>query len=405
MESDAERLSKEVLDEVLDVIFAAREIEIDFIGLKEETFSLAEFLSRNQEDVIRTITFTANNNRTAELLHLRVLPQFVFNHCGFHMLHHIKSLVHLLRNRSSTTPNLLHSRPHFWSLYDSIGRFLVAYAAQKKLDSTKWPWNYRSLRYGELERMFLKLLLRNHPELIALKAPHEEIEVKVSKLNVQYARIIKKYSGLIRLSSALSEFARTSADPTDDKTRVFSLCVAATNHWCLLFAASRKGRLEIFFCDSLNRDCLKWGDEEIKEYIQQRREERIRTGKVPWSDYLAEANKQSLRDIILIVPLLVECLLGAAELAVIEAELLVKVIIAGLGELLILHMGRQPSIAELLQTFGRVDITSEEELLLHLVLPEFLMSYRSLLEDIELNAERRRRIPSIYLNLLRRLTA
>lgn len=72
--------------------------------------------------------------------------------------------------------------------------------------------------------------------------------------------------------------------------------------------------MELFFLDSRNIDYLTFSEQQIIEHVEEMAQQRIKEGKVPYTNFKIMINQQSIRDIQRIISLLCNCVIGNTTL-------------------------------------------------------------------------------------------
>jgi hypothetical protein len=291
--------------------FSAR---MENVGSKKETSPvfLSDFVEKNKLEVIRTIDFTeSSTQKTVHLKQLKVHQQFIGNLCGYHTLFNLKTVLGALSQQNVEAPFDILDAAKFWDYHFKSTVTLDKHAETNKLNREKYPWSYRNIRWGDLERSFMKVLTEQNLEFQNLFQSNKKIKATYDVFQFQFGRILYGNDWLEIFERDLADFANTK-----DKNvhHIKFILMGITNHWSVLLAHKYNDKTEFWLLDSKNLDYLLWNKEKIMEYLNMRNEEKKKYGQPLMNTFQLWVAENSYEDHQTTVKLLVDCMLGNTTL-------------------------------------------------------------------------------------------
>ena len=165
----------------------------------------------------------------------------------------------------------------FWKFHFECSQYLDNYAKIRQYDRTKYPWLYYNIRWGDLERVYVRPLTTENPKFQALLKSDKNFKISHLTFEFQFKRMLYSAEGLVQMQNQIDEFVEAKNTPVHN---ISMIMMGITNHWYLLFVHQYMDHIEFWMLDSKNRDYLTMNKEEIDEYLNDYNEDRKKEGKV-----------------------------------------------------------------------------------------------------------------------------
>lgn len=245
------------------------------------------------------------NFEGVELRHIEVVKQNVDNLCGYHALFSLIETVNYLRLKNPTRPWKISDIPSFWKFHfrttDSLLKLSVHYSSFKM-------WRYREIRYGDLERDFLKVLIRQDSFFSSQFEQTAEFFPQLITINYQFGNILENTRYLEEVQTAIE------ASVASDKEQVMCFILGITNHWVSFLAHKSPSGYEFYYFDSRNVPYMKYDDAQIENYINKTDRKRRKLGKPHLTKFQRMVGTQFVKDLQSLIQLLMGCFLGTNSL-------------------------------------------------------------------------------------------
>lgn len=235
--------------------------------------------------------------------HAKVHQQFVFNLCGYHVLHAMFNMVSYLESGFEKYIHNVNSCKNFWHFRHRIIHFLFEFSLKRDLVSTTSSWSQDWCFTGDLERIHLMAIMQFNPEFIGTFRSDILCDISYFTLEYQFGTFVTPIDKLIELQKIIDQF--NSPNPKK-RTRIVSLFIGACNHWIGFLAYERNGRREFILIDSRNKDYLDWNTDKIFREIEAINQQKIKDRLQPWCEFRKRVNTQCVFDIQDIVKFLLE---------------------------------------------------------------------------------------------------
>lgn len=249
-----------------------------------------------------------SGNQLYPLIQMKVLQQQVYNLCGYHMSHTLLYFVNYLKSQGKTAYlERINSPSSFWKFHNQLTTYLDEVAVHNKCDRTKYPWRPHDNKHGDYERIYDQVFNRHHPLYKSTYADSQFVEVKKVTVEMQFGRFITDFDQLMLIQKEVDGFMRR----LDNKAiKLFCFQLACTCHWVSLLVAVVKGQLFFYYFDSKNVDCYGLDEDGVFRLIEQQNEQRIKDGKQPWNEFKKNCQRESLKDINILLKLIPDMFLG-----------------------------------------------------------------------------------------------
>mmetsp|Transcript_9814 Transcript_9814/g.19317 ORF Transcript_9814/g.19317 Transcript_9814/m.19317 type:complete len:397 (-) Transcript_9814:912-2102(-) len=245
------------------------------------------------------------NFEGVELRHVKVVKQHQGGLCGYHALYNIIETVNYLRLKNATRPWKIADIPSFWKFHfrttDSLLRISVNYSSFKM-------WSYREVRFGDLERDFLKALIRQDSFFSNQFETSASFVPQLFTIGYQFGNIIENTRYLEEIQTAIE------ACIASDKEHVICFMLGITNHWVSFIAHKCAGGFEFYYFDSRNVPYLQYDEAQIEAYLNKNDRIRRRKGQPFMTKFQRMVGSQFVRDLQNLLKLLMGCFLGTNSL-------------------------------------------------------------------------------------------
>lgn len=235
--------------------------------------------------------------------HVKVHQQFVFNLCGYHVLHAMFNMVSYLESGFEKYIDNVNSCKNFWHFRHRIIHFLYEFSVKNNLESTTSSWSRDWCFTGDFERIHLIAIIRFNPEFIGTFQSSSFCDINYFTLEYQFGFFVTPIEKMIELQKIINHF--NSPNPKK-RTRVVSLFIGACNHWIGFLAYEKNGKREFILIDSRNKDYLDWSSEKIFREIEMMNQQKIKDKLQPWCSFRKKINTQCIFDIQDVVQFLLD---------------------------------------------------------------------------------------------------
>jgi hypothetical protein len=294
-------MSQEASDDILRSILNSVLTSYDLAESQSTPFLTLDSAIQTQDLSLLDIA----NYEGAELRHVKVVKQFADNICGYHALYNLVETVHYLRLKNPKRAWKVAEVPSFWKFHfrttESLLKQSVNYSSFKM-------WSDRNVRYGDLERDFLKELMVNDSFFVSqLKATADYVP-QLFVINYQFYNILESTRYLEGVQNAIEAAVNSS------KEEVLCFMLGITNHWVSFVAHKTPSGFEFYYFDSRNRPYLQYGDAQIAGYVDRIDRIRRRLGKPFLTKFQRMVSTQFVKDLQSLLKLLMGCFLGTNSL-------------------------------------------------------------------------------------------
>jgi len=242
------------------------------------------------------------DNKMIPLIQMKVLQQHVYNLCGYHMSHNLIFFVNYLKSQGKTSYlERINSPSSFWKFHHDLTSYLDEVAVVNKCDRSKYPWKPNDTRHGDYERIYDQVFNRHHPLYKSTYADSPFVEVKKATIEMQFGRFITDFDQLMLIQKQVDTFMQH----LDNKEiKLFCFQLACTCHWVSLIVAIVKSEIFFYYFDSKNVNCYNMTEEQIFTLIEEQNAQRIKDGKVSWNEFKKNCQRESLKDINILLKLI-----------------------------------------------------------------------------------------------------
>jgi len=101
----------------------------------------------------------------------------------------------------------------FWKFHFECTTSLDKYAHDHGLNRTKYPWTYYHIRWGDLERSYVKPLTQNNKNFQALIASDKNFKISHMTFEFQFKRLMYSKEGLEKMQKEIDEFIADKNTP------------------------------------------------------------------------------------------------------------------------------------------------------------------------------------------------
>jgi len=213
-----------IIDDILENIFQTNELiknvlngslyGINKLESPKEPVFLSDFIRKHNAPSMRTLNFTQKGtNLLYSLNHLQVHKQFIYNLCGYHTLFNLIQVARLLKSQNLDEPFELFNPASFWKFHFTCSDYLDKYAAMKDLPRDKYPWTQYHIRWGDLERGFVKPLTDENSTFQKLISGNNNMKISQLTLHFQFQRMLYTQEGLAQLQAEIDDFIKDQNNP------------------------------------------------------------------------------------------------------------------------------------------------------------------------------------------------
>jgi len=255
-------------------------ISLFSLAPKPNPLFLSDFAKAHKLPILRALSFYDDSPfKSYQLQHLEVHKQFVPNLCGYHALYNMLEICKVLKSQDiSMNPNQLFNPANFWKFHLECVNYLNRYADTQKYNRKNEPWTHEQIKWGDLERDYVKPLTIHNPTFQALMASTKDFKISYMTFEFQFNRLVHTEESLHRMQKEIDCFINAKNSPVH---HIQMIMMGITNHWFLFVAHRYKDHVEFWMLDSKNRDYLTWKKSQINEYLDEVNEKRIKEGKKP----------------------------------------------------------------------------------------------------------------------------
>ena len=168
-------------------------------------------------------------------------------------------------------------RYSFWRFHFECSRYLENYANIRQYDRTNYPWLDYNLRWGDLERVYVKPLTTENPKFQTVLKSDKDFKISHLTFEFQFKRMLYSAEGLVQMQNHIDEFIKVKDMPVHN---ISMIMMGVTNHWYLLFVHQYMDHIEFWLLDSNNFDYLTMNNEEIDASLDKVDERMIKEGKI-----------------------------------------------------------------------------------------------------------------------------
>ena len=248
-------------------------------------------------------------NKNSNFFHIKVHQQFIYNLCGFHMLFTSLNLVNYIASGYISYLINVNDSKSFWIFHSRIRKFLWKFSQENNLTEMK-NWRKDWCFDGDLERNFLKAIMKSNEEFISSFCNSYGFRIKYFTVMYQAGNFINNFQSLMQLQVIIDDFSRIKKS---ESNQVLVFYIGACNHWIGFIAHKINGKKEYIYFDSRNKDYLEWKNREVDTYIKEIAERyKNKTGK-EMLDFFKIAHRQCISDIQNVMKFLIQCLEGKSN--------------------------------------------------------------------------------------------
>jgi len=368
---------------------------------------LSDFAKAYNLQILRTLDYNhISPNKPCQLKHLQVHKQFVGNLCGYHALYNMFQVCKLIKSQDlSLSPQEIFNPANFWKFHFECTKYLDHFADTHGYDRRCDPWTYRMIRWGDLERDYVKPLTMYNKAFHDLIGSDEKFKISHITFEFQFKKLVYSMESLERMQKEINEFVKSTKNPVH---QIKMVMMGITNHWFLLFVHKFKDHIEFWMLDSKNRDYLTWKPEQIDAFLSEENERRKKEGESPLNNFRLWVAHNAMVDSQISVDLLANCFLGSTTLHHFVADSEVKMLQQGFLESFLLdpEANIHNEIARMKEVFNKKAKNEEErgerESLINAGV-EFMKSYYTTLKSFLLNDKTKFLYPStkqVFLDLV-----
>ena len=94
----------------------------------------------------------------------------------------------------------------FWKYHFDSTNFLDKLADRSNFNRIKYPWDYKSIRWGDLDRVFVKYLTSEYSDIGMLLKETNTFSVKFLEIQLQFKRITSSKETMRRIQAEIDDF-------------------------------------------------------------------------------------------------------------------------------------------------------------------------------------------------------
>jgi len=122
---------------------------------------------------------------------------------------------------------------NFWHFHFTSTDYLDKYAEKNQFERNKYPWTYRNIRWGDLERGYVKPLTNENVEFCKIIEGNENFKISKIELQYQFQRFIYSQDWLKNFDLEIKDFIEDRKNPVHN---IKMIMMGITNHWYLFMA-------------------------------------------------------------------------------------------------------------------------------------------------------------------------
>jgi hypothetical protein len=246
---------------------------------------------------------------THRLRQLKVVQQIVYNLCGYHAIFSLIQFASYIKTGDFYFLERMLDKKVFYQFHTLTKKFLHVYAKNTLQNQATYPWDYKSIEFGDYERTYNDVLHLHHGLYLDVFQDETNCLLKYRTLEFQFGRFVTSTEELTQFQFEINEFLEQKLKP--GQRSGFYLQLGVTNHWLAFIVIKYSDQIEFFLLDSQNRLNFNKTDAEIENYIKIRAVERVeKEGKKKWDRWQVTVNTQALKDRNLLCDLLTKSFCG-----------------------------------------------------------------------------------------------
>lgn len=180
-----------------------------------ETINTKVMSGLSSLETIDVYTFTSNTSpaHTHNLRQLKVVQQIVYNLCGYHAIFSLIQFASYIKTGDTYFLERMLDKKVFYQFHTLTKKFLHAYGKKTGQNNSTYPWDYKSIEFGDYERTYNDCLHLHHGLYLDVFQNETNCLLKSRTLQFQFGRFVTSTEELTQFQYEINEFLETPLNP------------------------------------------------------------------------------------------------------------------------------------------------------------------------------------------------